>query len=167
IMVGEGGGVTTDHDAFVFDRASFLLGNDDRAVFTFGTSNTWHPEYDWDLGLPVGDYYAVGASVYRRDFTAGTVVVNAGNTNAATIDLGRSFLDENANAISSVTLGATRGAILRGTSNSGSIPPATTATPSTTTPPPTAPAPTSGGSCGSSSHRPRSWIAGSNGGAAT
>jgi hypothetical protein len=74
--------------------------------------DSWHPEYDYDLGASPRPYYAIGASLYRRDFTAGTVVVNASRA-TQTVRLGAVYLDESGARVTTVTLGPTRAAILR------------------------------------------------------
>ncbi|HWH35730.1 MAG TPA: putative glycoside hydrolase, partial [Acidimicrobiales bacterium] len=92
-----------------------------------------YPEFDWDLGQPTGPYTHLGSSVYRRDFSAGTVVVNAAASSPVTLDLGGRYLDHDGNPITTLTLGATRGAVLRAaprstTTTAPAPPPVTTTT---------------------------------------
>jgi Hypothetical glycosyl hydrolase family 15 len=105
--------VSADVEGFRYSLASYLLANDGRQVFgdLFDVSS-WHPEYDYDLGASSRPYYAVGTSLYRRDFSAGTVVVNASRTTQS-VRLGAVYLDESGARVTTVTLGPTRAAILR------------------------------------------------------
>jgi alpha-galactosidase len=73
--------------------------------------------------------------VHRRDFTAGTAIVNTSSSAAATVELGGTFLDHAGRAITRITLGPTRGAILRRVGADAPVP---------TPRPPTTPAPTPG-----------------------
>jgi hypothetical protein len=61
----------------------------------------------------LGPYHHLGDSVYRRDFSAGTAIVNAAQNGSATIELGGTYLDHDGKPVTQVTLGSTRGAILR------------------------------------------------------
>lgn len=107
-----------------YTLASYLLGNGGRSGFVdvevtdgYGDPSTWHPEYDFDLGAPVGPYYPVPSrsGCFRRDFTAGTAVVNANSTGSSSlsITLGGSYRNEAGSTVTSVSLAGTRGAILR------------------------------------------------------
>jgi hypothetical protein len=106
------GGVIPDRAAAIYGLASYLLANDGRAVISHGDA-MWEPEFEWRLGRPLGAYESLGGSVYRRDFARGVVVVNAAETGTATVDLGGTFLDAAGATVTRVTLGGTRGAILR------------------------------------------------------
>lgn len=71
---------------------------------------------DLDLGAPLDAYYTVQQNVFRRDFSCGTVVVNARPTRSAavTVPLGRAYTDESGRRLDSVSLRGTSGAVLRG-----------------------------------------------------
>ncbi|WP_030432159.1 putative glycoside hydrolase [Allokutzneria albata] len=81
----------------------------------YGNPTPWHPEYDWDLGVPSGPYSAIGTNVYRRDFSCGAVVVNANPTDSAAVQipLGGNHTDETGAEVSSISLAGTSGSILR------------------------------------------------------
>jgi Hypothetical glycosyl hydrolase family 15 len=103
-----------DPAGYFYGLGSYLLANDGNSLF--GSADLgYQPEYDWNLGAPRGSYYAVpgATSVYRRDFTQGTVIVNASQGSTATINLGNDYRNESSNLVSSVTLGPQRATILR------------------------------------------------------
>ena len=104
---------TVDVEGFKYALGSYLLANGGHSFFSFGNSSSWHPAFDWNLGAAIGPYYAVGKSVYRRDFSAGVVLVNASERDSATIDLRGQYQDEDNRTVTSVTLGPQRAAILR------------------------------------------------------
>jgi len=122
ISLVTGGGVSTDPDALNYTLASYLLVADGRSTFSFGDTTPWFPQYDYDLGTPSGAYTSLGNSTYERNFSAGTVIVNASSTVPATVNLGGSFLDESGATVSSVTLAPTRGVILRSAGGGGGAP---------------------------------------------
>jgi Hypothetical glycosyl hydrolase family 15 len=107
--------VNGDVEGFRYALASYLLANDGRQIFgDLFDVGSWYPEYDYDLGEPSGPYHAIGTGLYRRDFAAGTVVVNASRS-TQTVGLGAVYLDESGARVTTVTLGSTRAAILRRT----------------------------------------------------
>jgi hypothetical protein len=109
------GGQEGDVEAMRYALASFHLVDDGRQSIApprFANPPTY-AELSWDLGTPTGAYRTIGNSVYRRDFTAGTVIVNANEKQPVTVDLGGTYLDHDGNPITSITLGTTRGAVLR------------------------------------------------------
>lgn len=81
----------------------------------YGNPTPWRAEYDWNLGTPTGAYRSVATNVFRRDFTAGCVVVNANKTGTAavTVQLGAAYLNEGGASVTSVSLAGTSGTILR------------------------------------------------------
>lgn len=111
--------------AFRYTFASYLMGYPGTAgkaaiveangTDQYGNPTPWHVEYNWDLGTPTGAYRSVATNVYRRDFTAGMVVVNANptNTGPVTVQLGGSYRREDGTIVSSVSLAGTTGTILR------------------------------------------------------
>lgn len=68
-----------DADAARYGWASLLLGADGNAAYALHgdyTTETWFPEYDYDIGNPTGPEYDQGHGVHRRDFERGMVLVN-------------------------------------------------------------------------------------------
>jgi hypothetical protein len=109
------GGAEGDVEAMRYAVASFHLVDDGRQSIAPPkfVDPPMYAELSWDLGTPTGAYRSIGTSVYRRDFTAGTVIVNANEKSPVTVNLGGTYLDHNGNPITSITLGTTRGAVLR------------------------------------------------------
>lgn len=105
------GGVDGDRAAGLYGLASYLLANQGRTVVGWGDAG-WLPEFEYRLGAANGPYRSLGNSVFRRDFASGTAIVNAGQS-AATIRLGGRYLDASGRVITEITLGGTRGAVLR------------------------------------------------------
>jgi hypothetical protein len=69
----------TDAEAARYGYATMLLGGEGRASFMLAadyTHETWFPEYDYDLGAPLGPESADPDGLHRRVFTNGIVVVN-------------------------------------------------------------------------------------------
>ena len=112
-----------------YARASFLLdwdGGPSAVVFEPSSgADPWSPEWTADIGTPVGSRYQVG-SAYRRDYTGGTVVVNPSSNDSQQVDLGDTYLMPDSSSVTSVTLAAMTGLVLRS--------PATTPTTTTATP---------------------------------
>ena len=73
--------------------------------------NFW-PGYQIDLGSPLGLRY-VEDGVFRRDFECGVVLVNQPGAPRTTVNLGEFMVDLEGNAVTSVTLGAFEGEVLR------------------------------------------------------
>lgn len=106
------GGVAGDRAAALYGLASYFLVNGGRTVISHGDSG-WEPEFEWRLGRPLGAYRDLGNSVFRRDFSGGVALVNAAQSRTATIALGGQYRNAAGQIVTSVTLGAQRGAILR------------------------------------------------------
>lgn len=107
---------------FRYAYASYLLAAGSHAAISeiqetdrYDNASQWRAEYDWDLGEPAGPYFAVASNVFQRDFTCGTVVVNANKTgsSAVTVRLSSSHVDANGSTVRSVSLPGTSGAVLR------------------------------------------------------
>lgn len=83
----------------------------------YGNPTAWHPEYDWNLGTPSGAYRSVGTNVFRRDFTAGCVIVNANKTGSpeVTVPLNGNYVTDVGHYVTQVYLAGTSGTILRKT----------------------------------------------------
>lgn len=120
----------TDAVGAEFTAASYLLANGGHAVYDEGNDGTeslsWlsRPWLSWDLGRATNSYFLVSGStsVYRRDFSAGTVVVNAQAYKdpttqivnpPQTVQLGGTYKNESGTSVTSVTLYGQTAAILR------------------------------------------------------
>src|SRR6185436_13044527 len=91
------------------------------------------------LGAPLGGRTVVNG-IFQRDFADGRVLLNQPGTSQATVQLGGTFLRVDGSAVTSVTLGAARGAVLRrtgGTANTTTTVRPTTTVPTTTSRPTT------------------------------
>ncbi|RAS61648.1 putative glycosyl hydrolase-like family 15 (GHL15) protein [Lentzea atacamensis] len=107
---------------FRYAYASYLLAAGDHAAISeisqtdrYDNASPWRAEYDWDLGTPLGTYFPVAANVYQRDFTCGTVLVNANKTGSAAVNvrLSSPHTNEKGSAVRSVSLRGTSGSVLR------------------------------------------------------
>jgi hypothetical protein len=120
-----------------YARASFLMdwnGGSSAVIFEpvaanwSGGGDPWSPEWTIDVGTPTGAKFAVGTG-FRRNFTAGTAVINISATASQTFSLGGSYLMPDGSTVTSVTLQPTTALILR-TAGAASQPPGNTALPS-------------------------------------
>jgi Hypothetical glycosyl hydrolase family 15/Bacterial Ig domain/Carboxypeptidase regulatory-like domain len=118
-----------DTKSMLYARANFLLNDSNNgSALLFEpsdpeASDPYSPVWTVDVGTPVAARYQVGAA-WRRDFSAGTVVVNA-SSSAVTVSLGATYTDSVSGAsVSSVTLEAASAAIL---TSAGTTPADTTA----------------------------------------
>ena len=107
--------VATDDKAATFGLTTMLLASQGRSTFALAydyANETYFPVYDRArrLGAPLGTYYRVGAA-YRRQFAAGTVVVNP-SLSSVRVDLGGSYAGADGVSVTSVTLGPTTGSVL-------------------------------------------------------
>jgi hypothetical protein len=105
--------------AMRYARASFLLEwNGGGGAVDFkpdgGTTDPWNLEWTADVGQPVGTKYRVGVG-WRRDFTAGTAIVNPDQSASQTFALAGSYLKADGSSVSTVTLGPAQALVLRGT----------------------------------------------------
>jgi hypothetical protein len=125
----------TDGRAAAYGLATMLLASQGRSSFALAedyTSETRFPIYDraLQLGSPTGPYYRVGTA-YRREFSAGTVVVNP-TLSPVRFELGATYLAADGAPVTSVTLEATSGTVLLATSGQGGdVPPSDTVPPET------------------------------------
>jgi hypothetical protein len=98
-------GASTDTRAMVYGKACFLLDwNGKGGAFVWEPSNSldpWNSAWATAIGTPSAAKYQVGAG-WRRDYSAGTALVNPG-TSSQTFALGGSYL-LNGTAVTSVTL---------------------------------------------------------------
>lgn len=107
---------------FRYAYASYLLAAGSHAAISeiqetdrYGDASQWRPEYDWNLGAPLGEHHEVAPNVHERDFECGTVIVNANRTGSAavTVRLPATHTNEKGRAIRAVSLKGTTGTILR------------------------------------------------------
>ncbi|WP_167978501.1 putative glycoside hydrolase [Lentzea indica] len=107
---------------FRYAFASYLLAKGDHAAISeisetdrYDNASPWRAEYDWDLGTPAGSYRSVASNVFQRDFTCGTVIVNANKTGSApvTVRLTSTHTNEKGLPVRAVSLPGTSGSVLR------------------------------------------------------
>ncbi len=105
-----------------YAMASYYLGVGDKAAIAemeqtdgYGDPTAHSAMYDWNLGTAAAPYYKVGTNVFRRDFTCGTVIVNANPTKTSPVKvrLGAIYVNEKGSKVSTVSLPGTSGTILR------------------------------------------------------
>ena len=106
-----------DIGAMRYARASFLLAWNGRA----GSALFYRPDPDlvdpyaseWtsDVGTPTGNRFAVGVG-WRRQFTAGTVIVNPSASASQTFALGGTYRMSDGSSASSITLAPTSALVL-------------------------------------------------------
>jgi Hypothetical glycosyl hydrolase family 15 len=142
IFMGMSYAPTSDVRSMRYARASFLLdwnGGPSALVFVPNPyiNDPWSPEWTVDIGMPVGSRYQVG-SAYRRDYTGGTVVVNPSSASQQ-VNLGGTYLMPDSSSVTSVTLTAMTGLVLRSPATTPTTTTPTTTTPTTTTPTTTTP----------------------------
>jgi Hypothetical glycosyl hydrolase family 15 len=112
------GNAVTEVDKFRYCHALYLLVAGPKVVFRFHNAGDYRtfwdfPEYQYDLGASSGGRVAVGANVWRRDFSAGAAIVNVSETASQTVDLGGTYLNPSGATVTSVTLGPRQGMALR------------------------------------------------------
>jgi hypothetical protein len=109
-------GPADDVPAMSYARASFLLFvRGRRSAFTYSTGCGGEPSSSYwrdDLGAPRGAPFAVG-SVWRRNFTAGTVVVNPSDSTTAAVALRAPYVKRDGSVVVSVVLPPHTGLLLR------------------------------------------------------
>jgi hypothetical protein len=102
-----------DLPAMEYNLAGYLLTNSGKDYVTTQGSeapNNWWPAYDLDLGNAAGNRY-IWNGVWRRDFDNGFVLLNEPGSTTKTLSLGSSFINTSGQSVSSITLGATQGAV--------------------------------------------------------
>jgi Hypothetical glycosyl hydrolase family 15 len=111
-------GSLADVDKATYLKASFLLAwRPGRGAFFYtdsysGRSDPWNAAWMIDVGRPVGSRYPVGVG-WRRNFTAGTVIVNPSPSVSQTFTFRRKHLMPDGTATTSVTLAPATGLLLR------------------------------------------------------
>jgi hypothetical protein len=108
-------GSASDTVSAEYNLAGYFLINDGRDYVSsnIGTlpSNAWSG-YSMNLGDAKGGRYQWNG-VWRRDFTNGVVLLNEPGATTKTLSLGATYKTPSGNLVSSVTLGAGRGAVLK------------------------------------------------------
>ncbi|HUZ53168.1 MAG TPA: putative glycoside hydrolase [Streptosporangiaceae bacterium] len=97
--------------------ASYLLAADSRQLLALGSGTPISRTPCWVLGRPLGPAYRVGAAS-RRDFAGGIALANP-SMSRLSVSLGATYFDANEQAVSTVTLGPTSGAVLGATPRPG------------------------------------------------
>jgi hypothetical protein len=124
-----------------YARASFLLDWDGGpSALAFGpnpdSQDPYSPEWSVNIGQPLGARYKVG-NAWRRDYSGGTVLVDPSPSAAQTVSLGSEYSLPDGSKVSSVTLQAVSGLVLRSTGSVARPPPP----PTPPSPPPASPPP--------------------------
>jgi uncharacterized short protein YbdD (DUF466 family) len=98
-----------------FALATFLMGAGGRSYFSFSDSSSQNSATvtPWTVGIgsPTGPYYAAG-NAFRRDFSAGTVLVNDTATSVK-VSLGATYVTSSGSNVTSLTLQPHTGEILK------------------------------------------------------
>jgi Hypothetical glycosyl hydrolase family 15 len=123
-------GSSTDTHMLQYGRASFLLVWDGGASsYMFMPSDAvdpWNPAWTTDIGTPLAPRYQVGVG-WRRDYSAGTALVNPNASSAQAFNLGGSYLTPSGATVTSLTLQPVNGMVLTKASTSVSVPANTSA----------------------------------------
>ena len=104
-----------DLTAAEYNLAGYFLVNDGSDLVSTavgGLPGQWWSGYDTDLGDATSGRY-LWNGVWRRDFTGGFVLLNEPGASTKTLNLGGTFTTTSGQQVSSVTLGAAKGALLR------------------------------------------------------
>jgi hypothetical protein len=130
-------GAAGETQAARYGYASVLLGGNGSASYAFTpnyTSETWLPEYEYEIGNPTGGDIAEAGGVHRRQFEDGLVLVNPSDA-ARTVSFGGTYSGSGLSAATGATMPAHSALVLTGTSS----PETPVVTPPVTTPPVTTP----------------------------
>ncbi len=108
----------------LFCYSSYLLGKGETSSFSFVSplakrySNiSYFPEWDIDLGYPLGGYYLAAEGsypqykIYARDFSKGKVLVNP-TYGSHTVSLGETYTTIDGHAVDSIIIGPHEGVLL-------------------------------------------------------
>jgi hypothetical protein len=96
----------SDEHAAVYGYATELLAGDGKAEFAMTgnySGEPWFPEYNYELGAPVGAYSEKSSGVYERRFQSGLVVVNP-TLARVTVSLGAAYSGSGLSDATKVTL---------------------------------------------------------------
>ena len=98
----------------------FLLGANRNSYFYFSKNYqgvTYFPEWDIDLGNPVGNYRArTGTPLFEREYSKGLVVINP-SSGSVQINLGSSYKRLDGSTTDTISLGSHEGEVLLKMSN--------------------------------------------------
>jgi hypothetical protein len=121
-------GTASDPTGLEYNLAAYYLVSTGNDAVSGGeqTPANWWAGYNTNLGEASGARYS-WKGLLRRDFTGGMALVNPPGAPTVTIPLTTPMQDVNGNTVTSVTLPAATGAILR-----GSVPAAETSAPTST-----------------------------------
>lgn len=104
----------------MYGYASYLLVADGRQAYVEGNVDgevgnwlTYAPIYGWNLGQPLAPRQQVQTNLFQRNFAKGTVLVHAGSSGAKTVNLPKTYINESGQSVTTVTVEALRGRILR------------------------------------------------------
>lgn len=97
--------------------ASYLLAADNRQLLALGSGTPARRARCWVLGRPLGPGRRVGEA-WRRNFVGGIAVANP-SMSRLSVSLGATYFVANGQAVSTVTLGPTSGAVLGATPRPG------------------------------------------------
>jgi hypothetical protein len=132
-----------DAQAARYGYASLLLATQGDASFAmtpdYGTE-TWFPEYDYDLGRPLAGESRDQNGVHRRPFERGLVLVNP-TASTLTANLGATYSGSGLTNATTTTMPPHTGLILTGTGAASAPEPVPTPTPTPTPTPDPAPTP--------------------------
>ena len=125
-------GSTPNVTDMVYGRASFLLAwnGSSNSAFMYHTDcqcDSFNSAWARDIGTPLAPRYQVGTA-WRRDFSAGTAVVNPSSTVSATVSLGGTFINESGAQVTSITLAPGTAEILSRASSPDTMPPVSSIT---------------------------------------
>jgi hypothetical protein len=117
ILVGQGN-ARTDVGRMRYSHACYLMVAGPRVSYRFQNAGDYrafwdYPEFSYELGAPSGGRFSVGVSGWRRNFTAGTAIVNISASTSQAFALGGSYLTPDGATVTSVTLGPRQGMALR------------------------------------------------------
>ena len=112
-----------DERAALYGYATMLLAGDGHhanfALASDYTNETWFPEYDYDLGLPLGPASSDSDGVYRRRFQHGLVVVNP-TASAKRVSLAGAYAGSGLARTRTTEMKPSSGLVLKGRSDRGS-----------------------------------------------
>jgi hypothetical protein len=131
-------GYTYDLPAQEYQLANYFLVSNGRDGIGLSniTPDTWWGGYDTELGAAAGPR-TKWQGLLRRDFENGMALVNEPGAPKRTVDLPGTFVDTKGNTVTSVTLSARQGAVLR--REGAPLPVAPVAAPATAPTPATTP----------------------------
>jgi hypothetical protein len=113
-----------DRSVARYGYATMLLGSEGDAHFALAhdyTHETWFPEYEYDLGRPVGPERAGPGGVHRRPFERGLVLVNP-TPHSRQVSFGDTYSGSGLSDASHATMQPTSGLVLRRVADRGPAP---------------------------------------------